>query len=193
MAVLAANYEGPPIQLAGAPSIFNGEEAALHEPLRSMFTWPGYTPAAEVSMDTIRLNDRERRLFSMGRQRYLSVCAGCHGTSGEGIRRFAPPLAGSDWVVGDETRLVRIVLHGLEGPIDVAGKRYDAPDILPVMPPHSVMDDEELASVLTYIRRAWGHTAAPVSPRTVGGLRHSSQGKTLPWTPEELLALPVVE
>ena len=51
-----------------------------------------------------------------------------------GGTRFAPPLIGSDWVLGNEKRLVLLVLHGMEGPVEVNGKLYDAPDILPVMP-----------------------------------------------------------
>ena len=132
--------------------------------------------------------DLER--FTFGRQHYLTGCAGCHGNTGDGLPRFAPPLVRSEWVLGDERRLARILLHGMEGPVDVAGKRYGPPDILPVMPPHSVLDDAEIASIMTYIRNAWGNAAAPVSPRTVGRIRHGSQGQTLPWTPEQLLALP---
>jgi hypothetical protein len=77
-------------------------------------------------------------------------------------------------------------LHGIEGPIEVNGKRYDAPDILPVMPSHSTLDDTAIASILTYIRNAWGNTASATSRRTVGMTRVTSQGRVIPWTAEEL-------
>lgn len=188
MSMQAANYAGVPVRLAAAPAVLKNDTWNGIVPL---FTWPGHTPVEETISDALPLTENELQLFAMGRQRYVAVCAGCHGNDGAGIRRFAPPLVDSEWVLGDERRLVRILLHGLEGPITVGGQLYDAPEILPVMPSHSVMDDTEMASVLTYIRRAWGHTAAPVEPRTVGGIRHTSQGQTAPWTPETLLNLPL--
>ena len=128
--------------------------------------------------------------FARGRQLYLTGCAGCHGNDGTGLPRFAPPLVDSEWVMGDERRLIRILLHGIEGPIEVAGKTYGPPDILPVMPPHSVLDDVEIAAILTYIRNDWGHAADPVSRSEVGRIRHGNQGQTLPWKPADLLSLP---
>ena len=103
-----------------------------------------------------------------------------------GLNRFAPPLIGSDWVLGNKKRLALIVLHGMEGPVEVNGKLYDAPDILPVMPAHSTLDDGSISSILTYIRNEWGHSAGPVSTRTVGKTRHTSQGRVVPWTAAEL-------
>ena len=137
------------------------------------------------------LTDSEKEQFARGRQLYLTGCAGCHGNEGNGLPRFAPPLTDSEWVLGDERRLIRILLHGMEGPVEVSGKMYGPPDILPVMPPHSVLDDAEIASILTYIRNAWGHNAGSVPRSEVGRIRHGNQGKTLPWTPEELLKIPV--
>jgi len=101
---------------------------------------------------------------------------------------MAPPLAGSDWVLGNEKRLALLILHGLEGPVDVAGKKYDAPDILPVMPSHSTMDDGAIRAVMTYIRNEWGNHAPAIGGRVVGKTRHTSQGRVQPWTPTELNA-----
>lgn len=99
---------------------------------------------------------------------------------------MGPPLADSDWVLGDERRLAMILLHGLEGPIDVAGKTYDAPDILPVMPSHSTMDDGSIAAILTYIRNEWGNQSPPISGRTVSKTRLTTQGRVYPWKATEL-------
>ena len=82
---------------------------------------------------------------------------------------------------------MRLVLHGIEGPIEVNGKLYKEPEILTVMPAHSVLDDAEIASILTYIRLSWGHNAGPVERSTVGRIRHGSQGKVTPWRVDELL------
>ncbi len=77
-------------------------------------------------------------------------------------------------------------MHGLEGPIEVAGKKYDAPDILPVMPAHSTMDDAAITAILTYIRNEWGNNAGPVGKRTVGVTRNTTQGRVVPWKAGEL-------
>ena len=99
---------------------------------------------------------------------------------------MGPPLLNSEWVLEDEVRLSLIILHGMEGPLEVSGKLYDAPEILPVMPSHSTMDDASIAAILTYIRNEWGNQAEPVSPRLVGATRHQTQGRVFPWTAEEL-------
>ena len=95
-------------------------------------------------------------------------------------------MAGSGCVLGDEKRLSLVLLHGLEGAIVVQGKKYDAPDILPMMPAHSIMDDADIAAILTYIRNEWGNQATPVTAITVGSTRHTSQGRVIPWTVKDL-------
>ena len=74
----------------------------------------------------------------------------------------------------------------MEGPVDVAGKVYNKPEILPVMPAHSTMDDASITAILTYIRNEWGNQAGPINRRTVGMTRITSQGRVAPWTAKEL-------
>ena len=132
------------------------------------------------------LDEKSQIQFAEGRKKYLVSCAGCHGSNGKGVSRMAPPLVASDWVLGDEKRLALIILHGIEGAIEVAGKKYDAPDILPVMPSHSTMDDESIAAILTYVRNEWGNQAPAISRGLVSRTRHTSQGRVYPWSPAEL-------
>ena len=181
-----------PISLASAPSILSkptpGIDPAKAAVLSGMFEWPGHTAEKTAKASDSVLDEAGREQFALGRQGYLTTCAGCHGTDGAGISRFAPPLAGSEWVTGDEKRLAFIILHGIEGPIEVDGKQYDAPEILPVMPAHSTLDDGNIASILTYIRNEWGNNAGAVSRRLVGGTRLTSQGRVMPWKADELNA-----
>lgn len=128
-------------------------------------------------------------VLALGRQQYLTLCAACHGTDGKGLKRFAPPLVDSEWVLGEAERLSLILLQGMEGPIEVNRKVYAEPDILPVMPSFSVMGNNDLAAIMTYIRREWGHKASMVSAQTVGNVRFRSQGKITPWKPKELTDL----
>jgi mono/diheme cytochrome c family protein len=91
------------------------------------------------------------------------------------MARLAAPLRNSPWVLGREDLLIRIVLNGLRGEL--------------VMPPMGTLDDRQLSAILTYLRRAWGHDAAPVSPETVAQVRKALSGRTEPWTVNELSAL----
>lgn len=175
-----------PLKLKAAPrlsTVLNEQQSTI---IKNMFEWPGHTVDVNAAKTGTQLSEKERELFASGRQQYLSVCAGCHGTNGEGVQRMAPPLAGSEWVTGDERRLALLVLHGIEGPLSVAGKTYSTPEILPEMPSHSTMDDENITSILIYIRNEWGNEAGGVNRRTVGRLRHTTQGRVMPWSAKDL-------
>jgi mono/diheme cytochrome c family protein len=100
-----------------------------------------------------------------------------------------PPLAGSEWVAGSEERLIRIVLHGLQGPIKVKGNDYNN-----VMAPlGAVLKDEQIANVLSYIRSetttGWGNNAPEVQPETVARVRSETASHSGYWTAEELLKI----
>ena len=112
-----------------------------------------------------------------GRGEFLTYCAPCHQTDGSGMARLAAPLRKSTLILGHEDRLARVVLHGLKGEL--------------LMPPMGTLDDQQLAAVLTYVRRAWGHDAPPVSAATIARVRAASPGRQAPWTREELAALPL--
>jgi mono/diheme cytochrome c family protein len=99
---------------------------------------------------------------------------------------LAPPLVNSAWVTGDANRLARILLHGLEGPIEVNHKTYAPPNILPAMPPVAMMSNTEMAATMTYIRRAWNHTADPVSSNDIQRNRDLTAYQDGSYTVEEL-------
>lgn len=120
-----------------------------------------------------------------GKQVYSTTCAACHQASGEGVEGVYPPLAGSEWVTGDAGKLVRIVLHGMTGPVEVAGETYSG-----AMPPWGgVLKDVDIASVSTYMRTSWGNKASPVTAAEVAKIRTATKARTTPWTAPELAAL----
>lgn len=180
----------PPIKLPSEPPILKRDDLGIPssklQGLASLFEWPGSVSRDTTSHQKNALKEKEKEQFALGRKFYLGSCSGCHGNDGGGLNRFAPPLRGSGWVLGDERRLTLIVLHGIEGPLEVAGKRYAEPEILPVMPGHSTLDDSAISAILTYIRNEWGNQAGAVSSRSVGRTRLTNQGRVLPWTAEEL-------
>jgi mono/diheme cytochrome c family protein len=126
------------------------------------------------------LDAQERARFERGRSIYEQTCAACHQVSGRGDIGVAPPLRNSPWVLGDAERTTKIVLHGLRGPVTLDNLTWDAE-----MPSHSFSDDDT-ASVLTYIRRAWNHGADPVAPDLVRKVREGHAARRGPWHVSEL-------
>lgn len=99
----------------------------------------------------------------------------------------APPLEGSSWVAGPEDGVIRIVLHGLRGPIDVGGKTYnqEMPGFAPVL------SDPDIAALLSYVRARFGSARMPlVSQVKVAKIRAANQGRTESWTTAELVQGP---
>lgn len=95
-------------------------------------------------------------------------CAACHEASGQGIANVFPPLAGSDFLMADKERSIRIVIEGLSGPIKVNGVDYNN-----VMPAPPGMTDDQIAAVLTYIRNSWGNKGEAVTTAEVTKIRAS--------------------
>jgi mono/diheme cytochrome c family protein len=153
----------------------------------NLFNWPGKEIGKDTIADINQITPEEQISFSKGRLHYLSTCAGCHGSNGEGVKRMGPPLNKSAWVIGNEIQLAMILLHGIEGPITVSGIKYSSPDILPVMPSMANLDNSTIADILTYIRNEWDNQAKPVKSNTVAQIRISTQGRVYPWKPEDLL------
>lgn len=121
-----------------------------------------------------------------GQRVFTARCAACHQTTGLGQPGQYPPQVGSEWVLGPAHRVAAIVLHGLDGPINVKGTLYN--NSMPAW--KDVLSDQQIAAVLTYIRQAWGNRAPPVSAAEVSVTRSNLTHRLQPWTEKELLALP---
>src|SRR6185369_10960882 len=123
---------------------------------------------------------------SRGQEIYEMACLPCHQPEGKGLPGVYPPLAGSEWVRGDSSSLIRILLHGLGGPITVAGQRFGVrPDAI-AMPSLGGLTDEQIADVLTYVRNDYGEKAGNVSADEVKRIRSANQNRETPWRVEEL-------
>lgn len=110
-----------------------------------------------------------------GRIMYDTYCVACHQRDGKGDNNRFPPLADSELVVGSEDKLIDVVLNGLQGDIVVKGKTYNG-----LMPAHSHLDDHALASILTYVRKRFGHESKPVTALKVAEIRSQTSKKKLP-------------
>jgi len=120
-----------------------------------------------------------------GKAVFENICGLCHGNDGAGKPAQAPPLAGSEWALGDAGHMIRIPLAGLTGPIQVAGQSFNL--AMPAM--GAALSDDDLAAVLTYIRQSWGNKASVVTPEQVKAVRAQVGNRTQPWTVEELKAI----
>lgn len=134
------------------------------------------------------LTGADRELYVKGSAIFArdGFCQTCHQPDGKGLEASGfPPLKGTQWVLGNEERLIRLTLNGLHGPIEVLGKKY--PGQVPMTPFGGMLNDDEIAAVLTYVRNSFGNKASVVSPDKVKEVRAAIKDKTSFFSPVELL------
>jgi mono/diheme cytochrome c family protein/glucose/arabinose dehydrogenase len=119
-----------------------------------------------------------------GKVVYDMLCMNCHQPTALGLPGMYPPLAGSEWVTGDSAALIKIVMHGLSGPIKVGGQDFTQVAPLP-MPPMG-LNDQQIADVLTYVRSNFGNQGPAVKPEEVKNVRAANSVRGGFWTQEEL-------
>jgi mono/diheme cytochrome c family protein/glucose/arabinose dehydrogenase len=154
--------------------------AKLFASVEARLAWPG-KPGAPPPPVIKPLTEAQTALFEKGRTIYATLCAACHQPHGFGLDGLAPPLVDSEWVLGKSDILARIVMHGLAGPVKVSGRTYNL-----AMPPLPQLTDEDIAGVLTYLRREWEHNGSPVETKAVTAIREQNKGRMMMWTEEEL-------
>ena len=177
----AAGAAAKPVVLTGEPADLatraaaDDEGGAIAKRVIAKLDWPG--KPGPVAPPATPLTAEQQQRFDAGSQIYRSVCIGCHQADGKGKEKLAGNLVESRYVNGpDPGAAARILLAGKEGAVGL-------------MPPlGGALSDEQIASVLTYIRREWGHTASPVAPDDVREVRGLTKTRTRPWTDAELQA-----
>ena len=170
---------GADLRLNGEPRTFaafaagKDPEAQRAAAVLNRIVWPGKPGAAVVAP----LTPAEQARFAAGREIYRNICQGCHQPDGRGQDRIAPTLVGSALALAPPDIPARVLLHGKEGPIGL-------------MPPvGTTLQDEQIAAVLTYVRREWGQSASPVDAEAVKRVREGNAGRTRPWRHDELIKM----
>jgi mono/diheme cytochrome c family protein len=136
--------------------------------------WPG-KPGAASPVTPLTADEQKR--FEAGHEVYLNLCQACHQPDGRGQEKVAANLVGSTLALAPANITARILINGKDGPIGQ-------------MPPLGAsLTDDQIADVLTYVRREWGNTGAPVDAQTVKDTRAAVASRTRPWTNDELMAL----
>jgi len=130
-----------------------------------------------------------------GQKLFHENCAVCHMDNGAGNpANGCPPLAGSEWVAAPGAgRLVRIISKGLAGPVEVRGRIYDTGTMGAIgdqMPGDEKQKTENIAAIISYIRKNFGGGAAPVRPDEVGAIRAQIANRKASYTPDELKSIP---
>jgi mono/diheme cytochrome c family protein len=134
------------------------------------------------------LSKNEAKLFVQGAEIFNreAHCVTCHQENGKGLPDSGlPPLVQSAWVTGDPDRLIKLTLKGLMGPIEVNGRKY--PGQVPMTPFENLLKDDEIASVLTYTRNAFGNKASAIQQRDVARVRKEVKSFIGLYKPEDLL------
>jgi glucose/arabinose dehydrogenase/mono/diheme cytochrome c family protein len=134
------------------------------------------------------LSGGDLELFNMGKEIYSrdGYCSTCHQPDGRGLSAsLFPPIVGTPWVLGSEERLIKLVLKGLLGPIEVLGREY--PGQVPMTPYEGMLNDNEIAAVLTFVRNSFGNQASPIRPEKVKEVRASVADRKGFYSPAELL------
>jgi len=180
------------------------EMEAAKKPLDSWMKKPHQTAVAHLEghnvvapkpiIEKAKVGEINAEVMNMGKQIYLrdGFCTTCHQPNGKGLAASGfPPLSESNWVLGNEDRLIKIVLRGIYGPIVVNGKKY--PGQVPMTPYGGMLNDKEVAAVLTYVRNSFGNKAPAVEERTVKKVRESIKSKEGFYSPDELLLLHPME
>ena len=138
-----------------------------------------YDPNAKVAPVKIDL-------FARGQKIYSAQCVACHQTNGQGVAGAFPPLAGSEWVLGHQEVLARILINGLNGPIKVLGNQYNGN--MPAFGASGLnLKPLDIASVLTYIRQSWGNNSSEFTVEAMEKYMADYGMRSTPWTAEEIV------
>jgi mono/diheme cytochrome c family protein len=176
---------GPPVarrptRLSKEPSAFSALAATTTDlgpraaEVLKRVEWPG-KPGAAAPIPPLTAEEQQR--FNAGQEVYRNICQACHQPDGRGQDRVAPSLVGSPLALASPDIPARILMNGKEGPVGL-------------MPPVGfTLSDEQIAGVLTYIRREWGQDGTPVDVATVKQVRTMTADRTRPWKHDELMAL----
>jgi mono/diheme cytochrome c family protein len=104
--------------------------------------------------------------IARGKLLFKQYCVSCHQENGTGVPRMNPPLVKTEYVLGDKTRLIGILLNGLNEDVEIDGEYYSNP-----MPSQAALKDQEIADILSYVRNSFGNKASAVSAAEVTAVR----------------------
>lgn len=148
-------------------------------------------PEAQNYGPTRTLTPVQQKLYALGKEVFNrdAYCTTCHQPNGQGMPNVYPPLLAKNnpWLEEDE-RLIKIVLKGVWGPLELNGQKFDPAKGVPPMPGFGVfLNDEELAGVLTYVRQSFGNDLNPITPQQVATIRAQTKDRLDYYLVEDIM------
>ena len=110
--------------------------------------------------------------LAKGKLVYTTYCLSCHQADGGGVPNMNPPLINTPYVLGEKTRLIKILLNGLNEEVEINGSYYTNP-----MPAHNFLKDEDIANVLSFVRNNFTNKAPVITAAEVKKVRDSKEVK----------------
>ncbi|MFO1458428.1 MAG: PVC-type heme-binding CxxCH protein [Verrucomicrobiota bacterium] len=140
---------------------------------------------------TRTLNESELKVYTLGKEVFHrdAHCATCHQPSGTGTPGIYPPLnvPGNPWLADDE-RMIKIVLKGLWGPLEISGQRLAPTNGVPPMVGFAgMLTDEEAAAVISYVRQSFGNNLPMIQPAQVARVRGQTRDRADFYMVEEIM------
>ncbi len=126
------------------------------------------TPSSKT-LTTAKISPAIKASYLAGAKVYARNCQTCHMADGGGVQNLNAPLIKTDYVLGDKTKMINVLLKGMKG-VDIDGESYSN-----VMPAHDFLTDKEIAGVLTYVRNSFGNKASAVTTAEVVSARKASK------------------
>ncbi|MGJ8638500.1 MAG: c-type cytochrome [Opitutaceae bacterium] len=147
------------------------------------FRWDVYNPHFDPDAD--KPPPKVVPPFEHGQKIFKQQCAVCHQATGAGVPGVYPPIAGSEWVTGHPEVVSRILINGLSGPIEVAGKTFNGN--MPAFGPGGMnLSNKDLAGVITYIRQDWGNEGSDVTVKMIENYSATYASRSTQWSAAEL-------
>lgn len=178
-----------PHAIMGAKTVRHHWDVA--DPTKNVVTSPIEQVIEKIEVDIPEhFSKAEAEVYKLGADVFHrdAHCVTCHQANGQGMVNIYPPLMNSPWITGNEERLIKLTLNGIWGPLEVNGVTYDPSKGVPPMTAFkALLDDNELAAVLTFVRNSWGNKASAISPEKVKEVRAATKGQQIFYKPEELL------
>lgn len=169
----------------------NIQKNPMDDHLRIIYNYLKQPPQDIKDSNQAQALDKKSSLYIKGLEIYNreGYCVTCHQADGKGLEDSGfPPLEKSKWVSGSPDRLIKIILHGLYGPIEVNGKQY--PGNVPMTPYSTMLTDEEVAAVSNFVRNSFGNASnIIITTEKVKMVRDETKKQKGFYTPKELLKL----
>jgi mono/diheme cytochrome c family protein len=108
--------------------------------------------------------------LARGKAVYLANCLSCHQADGGGVPNLNPPLQRTKWTTGPASTIIKMVLEGSKGKVEIDEETFNN-----TMPVQAHLTDQQIADVLTYVRKNFGNNASAVTPAEVKAIRAKSK------------------